>query len=114
LRTIVILAGIGVVVAGCADEKVDPLAVTNTATLTDIRDNTGSEYYSVNTASLRTTGVGTTLTLGFAITNFNHHGVQPRLDHHLRGWHRPHLPVRGAGQVPHLERTTDTWDFTAT
>jgi hypothetical protein len=49
---------LGVSLSGCAQEKVDPLEVTNIATITDITentDNTDTGFYTVDSAVLNTT-----------------------------------------------------------
>lgn len=80
VRSITVLmigASLAVALAGCAEEKVDPLAVTNSATITNITDNTDTGWYTVDSAVLSTNAIGTTLELAFTIVDANHANFSP-------------------------------------
>lgn len=71
LATLALAAGVTAALSGCADEKPDALAVINSASVTNITDNTGTGYYTVDAATLTTTGLGTELELAFTILSSN-------------------------------------------
>lgn len=108
---VVILVGVGVTVAGCAGEDVDPLAVTNSASITDIRDNTNTGWYTVDSADLATNGLGTELTLGFTITNANHTEFNPVSTITFSDGTVLTCEADDLRRVPSLQESTDTWDF---
>ncbi|WP_157580166.1 MULTISPECIES: hypothetical protein [unclassified Plantibacter] len=113
-RTVMLLAvaaSMSIALAGCAAEEVDPLAVTNSATITDITDNTATGYYTVDTARLTTTAVGTELTLDFTISNANSIKFSPVSTITFTDGTVLVCEADGPREVPSLVASTDSWDF---
>ncbi|MCS6586963.1 hypothetical protein NYQ25_18500 [Curtobacterium flaccumfaciens pv. flaccumfaciens] len=102
---------LGVSLSGCAQEKVDPLEVTNSATITDITDNTGTGFYTVDSAVLNTTSLGTELTLGFTILNSNGIKFSPISTITFDDGTELTCEADDLRRVPSLVDTTDSWDF---
>jgi hypothetical protein len=114
VRSVVVVAlvmGTSVTLAGCAEEKVDPLAVTNSATVSDITDNTGTDYYTVDSANLTTTAIGTRLELGFTILNSNGTYFSPVSTITFADGTVLTCEAGDPRRVPSLVASTDTWDF---
>lgn len=113
-RTLVVLAlaaGTSIALVGCAAEKVDPLAVTNSATITNITDNTATGYYTVDAAHLTTTAVGTELTLDFTVSNANGIKFSPVSTITFTDGTVLVCEADGPRHVPSLAASTDSWDF---
>ena len=106
-----VTAGLVIALAGCAQEKVDPLEVTNSATITDITDNTQTGFYTVNSAVLSTTSLGTELTLGFSILNSNGIKFSPVSTISFSDGTELTCEADDPRRVPSLVDTTDSWDF---
>lgn len=114
LRTAALLiaaAALGVSLSGCTQEEVDPLEVTNSATISDITDNTATGLYTVDTAVLNTTSLGTELTLGFTILNSNGFQFSPISTITFSDGTELTCQADDLRRVPSLMDTTDTWDF---
>jgi hypothetical protein len=97
--------------AGCAGEKVDPLAVVNSATINEITDNTGSDYYDVTSAYIEQDGISTRLTLGFAISNTNGTSFSPVSTVTFTDGTILTCEAGDPRRTPSLEETTDDWTF---
>jgi len=96
---------------GCAQQAADPLEVTNTVTINDITDNTGTGYYTVDSAVLNTTSFGTELTLGFTILNSNGIKFSPASTITFSDGSELTCKADDPRRVPSLVATTDSWDF---
>lgn len=96
---------------GCAQQEADPLEVTNTATINDITDNTGTGYYTVDSAVLNATSFGTELTLGFTILNSNGIKFSPVSTITFSDGSELTCKADDPRRVPSLVVTTDSWDF---
>lgn len=105
------IAVVGLVVSGCADKKVDPLAVTNRLDITDITDRAGAGNYTVNSATLTTTALGTELRLGFTILNDNGTKFWPVSVVTFGDGSVVRCEVDDPRRAPSLVRTTTEWDF---
>jgi hypothetical protein len=102
---------LGVSLSGCAQEKVDPLEVTNSATTTDITDNTDTGFCTVDSAVLNTTSLGTELTLDFTILNSNGIKFSPISTVTFDDGTELTCEADDLRRVPSLVDTTDSWDF---
>lgn len=102
---------LGISLSGCAQEKVDPLEVTNSATITDITDITETGFYTVDSAVLNTTSFGTELTLGFTILNSNGINFSPVSTITFNDGTELTCEADDLRRVPSLVDTTDSWDF---
>ncbi|KQQ18675.1 hypothetical protein ASF48_17285 [Rathayibacter sp. Leaf299] len=111
LATLTFVAGLAVALSGCAEEKPDPLAVTDSATITDITDNTGTGYYTVDAATLTTTGLGTELELAFTILNSNGIKFNPVSTITFSDGSVVTCEADDLRRIPSLVDSTDSWDF---
>jgi hypothetical protein len=114
LRCVAVVAlavSASVVLAGCAEEKVEPLAVTNSVTITDIADNTGTGYYTVDSATLTTNAIGTELELGFTILNSNGIDFSPVSTITFTDGTELRCEADDLRRVPSLVESADSWDF---
>jgi hypothetical protein len=105
------MLALGVSLSGCAQEKVDPLEITNSATITEITDNTDTGFYAVDSAELNTTSFGTELTLGFTISNSNGLKFSPISTITFGDGTKLTCEADDLRRVPSLVVTTDSWDF---
>lgn len=112
ITAIVAALGLTTGVGSCSSApEVDPLAVTNSATITDIEDNTGTGYYTVSSAKLTTNGLGTELELGFTILNTNGIKFSPVSVITFADGTVLTCEADDLRRVPSLVKTTDSWDF---
>jgi hypothetical protein len=102
---------LGISLSGCAQEKLDPLKVTNSATISDITDNTDTGFYTVDSAVLNTTSFGTELTLGFTILNSNGSKFSPVSTITFNDGTELTCEADDLRRLPSLVNTTDSWDF---
>lgn len=111
VSALTVAVGLAIALAGCAQEEVDPLEVTNSATITDITDNTETGSYTVDSAVLNTTSLGTELTLGFTILNSNGISFSPVSTITFSDGTELTCEADDLRRVPSLMDTTDSWDF---
>lgn len=102
---------LGASLSGCAQEKVDSLEVTNSATITDVTDNTDTGFYTVDSAALNTTSFGTELTLYFTILNSNGIKFSPVSTITFNDGTELTCEADDPRRVPSLVDTTDSWGF---
>jgi len=105
------MVALAISLSGCAQEKVDPLEVTNSTTITNITDNTDTGFYTVDSAELNTTSFGTELTLGFTISNSNSLKFSPISTITFGDGTELTCEADDLRRVPSLVDTTDSWDF---
>lgn len=111
LATLTLAAGLTATSFGCAAEKPDPLSVTNSATITDITDNTGMGYYTVDAATLTTNGLGTELELAFTILNNNGIKFNPVSTITFSDGSVLTCEADDLRRIPSLVDSTDSWGF---
>ncbi|WP_439690447.1 hypothetical protein ACRQ4C_05800 [Curtobacterium sp. SP.BCp] len=111
VAVVAVMSSLGVALAGCSQKEDDPLEVTNTATIRDITDNTDTGFYTVDSAVLNTTSLGTELTLGFTILNSNHTSFSPVSTITFKDGTVLTCEADDVRRVPSLQDTTDSWDF---
>ncbi|PPH72075.1 MULTISPECIES: hypothetical protein [unclassified Rathayibacter] len=111
LATLALTASLTAVLCGCAEEKPDPLAATNSTSITDITDNTGTGYYTVDAATLSTTGLGTELELAFTILNSNGIKFNPVSTITFSDGSVLTCEADDLRRIPSLVESTDSWDF---
>lgn len=111
LAPIVLAASMAATLTACAEEKVDPLTITNRASITDITDNTGTGYYTVDAAMLTTTGFGTELELKFTILNSNGIKFNPVSTITFSDGAVLTCEADDLRRIPSLVKSTDSWDF---
>lgn len=111
------LTAIGILslaLSGCA-EKVDPLEVRQSLTITDVRDQTNSEYYTVrDTVTGVEDGIGARITLGFGVTHANQTKFSPVSTIHFPDGSTVVCEAGDPRRVPSLVDSLDTWDFECT
>ncbi|WP_146078258.1 hypothetical protein [Rathayibacter rathayi] len=111
LATLALAVGVTSALVGCAEEKTDPLAVTSSASITDITDNTATGYYTVDAATLTTTGFGTELELAFTILNSNGIKFNPVSTITFSDGSVVTCEADDLRRIPSLVESTDSWDF---
>jgi hypothetical protein len=111
LLALALTAGLTTALSGCAEEKPDPLAVTNSLQIMDITDNTGTGYYTVDAATLTTTGLGTELELTFTILNSNGIKFNPVSTITFSDGSVLTCEADALRRIPSLVDSTDSWDF---
>lgn len=111
VATLALAAGLIAALCGCADEKPDPLAVINSASITDITDTTGTGYYTVDGATLTTTGLGTQLELAFTILNSNGIKFNPVSTITFPDGSMLTCEADDPRRVPSLVDSTNSWGF---
>ncbi len=96
---------------GCAGEESDPLAVTSSAMVSEIEDNTGTGYYLVESAQLQTNALGTELTLGFSILDPNGMKFDPVSTITFADGTVLQCKTNDLRRMPSLVSSTTSWSF---
>lgn len=114
IAALLTMGTLSLALSGCA-EKVDPLEVQQSLTITDIRDETNSEYYTVRgTATGVEDGIGARITLGFDVTNSNQIKFSPVSTIHFADGSTVVCEAGDPRRVPSLVDSLDTWNFECT
>lgn len=102
---------VGVALTGCSTKESDPLAVTNSVSITDITDNTGTGYHTVDDATLSTNAIGTELELSFTILNSNGIKFSPVSTITFANGDTLTCEADDLRCVPSLVKSTNFWTF---